>query len=133
MNLNQRGIILVKLIELIIIFTALIFLSTYFVLEMILKEKKEDVVDGAWDLISAAEDAYFLRGMVDKIYIDVTYVFHEDGSQSVYPCDVEPLEFKKYKPSKGTLTVYSDGEVSLSITDGIWSVEKYSKQLVNQN
>lgn len=133
MNLNQRGIILVKLIELIIVFTALILLSTYFLLNMVLKEKKEEVVDGAWDLISAAEDAYFLRGMVDKNYIDVTYVFHEDGSQTVYPNEVEPLEFKKYTPSKGTLIVYADGEIELSISDGIWNVEKHSKQLVNQN
>ena len=113
---NKKGFTLIELLAVIVILAIIALIAVPVVMNIIGNANKSAFKDSAYGILKAGEN-YYMDGLlnVDGMTSDKTFTF---------PNNIEGLEFKGSKPSKGSMTVRKDGKVSKAISNGKYCVTK---------
>jgi len=124
MKMNKKGFTLIELLAVIVILAIIALIATPIVMNLITKARKSAAQDSAYGLVKAAETHYAEALLDNQGEGFPTTVFTCEKVDGANVCKTTAaagetaveLKFNGTKPSAGTVTINSDGEVSL---DGI--------------
>ena len=114
---RKNGFTLIELLAVIVILAIIALIAVPVVMNIIGKANKSAFKDSAYGLLKAGESYYMSELLEDAQEITEDKVF-------TFPNNIEGLEFKGSKPSKGSMTVRKDGKVSMAIANGKYCVTK---------
>ena len=113
---RKNGFTLIELLAVIVILAIIALIAVPVVMNIIGKANKSAFKDSAYGILKAGELFYTDQLLENAgLMLDKTFNF---------PDDIDGLEFKGSKPSKGYMTVNSKGQVSMEITNGKYCVTK---------
>ena len=113
---NNKGFTLIELLAVIVILAIIALIAVPVVMNIIGKANKSAFKDSAYGLLKAGE-LFYTDSLLENAGLAQETTF-------TFPNNIEGLEFKGSKPSKGSMTVRKDGKVSMAISNGKYCVTK---------
>ena len=113
---RKNGFTLIELLAVIVILAIIALIAVPVVMNIINRANKSAFKDSAYGILKAGE-LFYTDQLLENAGLMEETTFN-------FPDDIEGLEFKGSKPSKGSMTVRKDGKISMAITNGKHCVTK---------
>ena len=105
---KNKGFTLIELLAVIVILAIIALIAVPVVMNIINSANKSAFKDSAYGLLKAGE-LFYTDSLLENAGLAQEKTF-------IFPDNIEGLEFKGSKPSKGSMTVNKDGKVAMAIT-----------------